>query len=412
MNILTVTIVIYSLLLLWIILRKDDTLAVCLTCISLGSILNQVISNSTTYFVVAIAVIKMATRIFQRKMRKNTLVISIMTLVALLFLLLFNQYSTDNFIYGMYELIVLPFLCFDTIKNTKNKNRDFIDGYSIYIFVGFIIQFYRVLFDYTFFGLAVNTDIYQNYSSIFMFGSASFRPSSLLSPIIFGIEVVIANYLLILKYGFKKRVCLFAIISAVSLYLMRSRSSIILLFLLCLILLIKVKGKIKLAFLPLTLVFMISMFVGERFNILEILTFKDESYSIRFSSIENELVKFVNDPVNNIIFGKGIGTANKMIEGTMEYYVEDFFIALLIDLGITGFLILGAIVLKAIRDSFYCRKAYLGLLLIGLLVVNLFASNLSSFVIQILFWVIICYCYNPALFKQRKTFDWIEHATR
>ncbi|OMC93817.1 hypothetical protein, partial [Paenibacillus odorifer] len=128
-------------------------------------------------------------------------------------------------------------------------------------------------------------------------------------------------------------------------------------------------------------------------DFFSIFNFQESSYTTRFDSVSNVINSFRNEGWGTFLLGSGAGTANmELVPGNgFEIYVENFHLSLLYDAGFIIFIFWAFLNSKIILTAITKRKYFhMSVIIFGLLLVNMFSSNLTSYSIQILYWLLIC----------------------
>lgn len=305
---------------------------------------------------------------------------------------------------GIYRLLIIPFMAFYFVYLSRSDGFIIIK-YLLPVFIfNVLIVYWRVFFDYTFFGL-VKIVNFDNISEQFAFGLELWRPSNLESPIVFAIELV--SFILLYYYymGSDKKTrivfSVFVILSVIPLLVMRSRSSFIIIIGSILLNNLGHKLNLKKLFYLCTFLFLL-LFLSPFIDLVSVLSFTDDSYSERSSSLFNTITTFINSPVVNLFFGYGSGHSNFELEENSGFniYVENYFASFLIDYGLI--LTLPFVILNLwyfIRGIFNLRNI-LFLSFSLLILVNLFSSNLSAYSLSFFYWVSIFKLYYSNVKKK------------
>ncbi len=376
--------------------------------ISFGSILNEYYPFSTYIITIYIVLVLLAKSSLRLEMPKNYFITISWVIIITVLLSVFGIHNSRLLINDIYSLILLPTICYYSMSSGKVELKSFPDYYIIYIIFNLIILMFRATINYSFFGFAITMDYYSQFYDLYSRGGSLYRPSSLLSPIVFAVEVIFGVYFLICKYGIRKHTVLISVIATVGLVLMRSRTSIVLALFLIACILIQKKLYVKGIILFILGILFIAI-SGEESEFLQLITFTESSYFIRISSVRNTLDQIRNLDTVQILLGQGFGTANRVVDGQISsYYSENFYVALLVDLGIIGLLVFLVVAFASIYKAIKNGVSGVAYAILGLLIINLFASSLSNYVIQILFWLMIMYANTiNGLAKTKSDFRWI-----
>lgn len=338
----------------------------------------------------------------KKKLITNTIIIYIAAVVFKEVFSFFILGNVNSLVLSIYVYIVIFGVAYFTYKFSKSTD-EFWNYYKIYIVVCLLIQFYRTLFDYSFFGLATMNDDVQ-FASLYEFGGEHFRPASLQGSIIYAIELAIFISIILLKKGINKKNAIFIALAMIGLILTYSRSGLLIVGISVAYYFIKKKQIIKASVLAVLLLGLLSIFqYGERLN--ESTDLSSDTYQGRFMSIAMTLNTIERLNIEDYIFGVGYGRANYVQEdGTVEYYVEDYFLSVIINSGILTLIALIAYFVKAIKKGLR-RHCIETIPFIGLILVNILASSMLAYTVQILFWILTFSIFIPLKRNQLSSYE-------
>jgi hypothetical protein len=363
-------------------------------CLTNSTLVNLVYEGLSNLLIILICIFAIA------DLLKNTTLRSYYFFLFLALLFLFNlfQYELLNiesfqFQLGFYRFFILPLVAYYSVYLTRVSVFKLTDFLFPVILFNIIIVYWRIFFDYTFFGLITLGDL-ENIGEVYSFGTDFWRPSSLESPIIFSIELSLFVFYYyhqkVLTSKDKINFNILIFFTIIPFLAMRSRSAFIILlgaFFLHFFLNNFRFHKVLYFVIFILIVFPISVYLG----LDNVIMLTDDSYSVRGNSLSDSLTQFLNSPTINILFGFGSGHSNFELEeySGFNVYVENFFASFLIDYGILltfPFLILNLLLfLTGIINSKNILKISISLFLL----VNFFSSNLTAYSLQFFYWILL-----------------------
>lgn len=375
--------------LLLLVVKKPyyGTLAT-LIIISLGPAIDSSVGSNIKFGVIAAIFIVVAINaIGHYKVASYALVFMVLALLKEMIGMALG-FTMQSFMLSIYVYVIIFGIAYFNFLDIKARRINFWDQYKIYVIICLVIQFYRAIFDFSFFGLATMKGDGIIGQELYEFGGELFRPSSLQGCIVYAIELGIFIGITIVKEGINKKNSVILILSTVGLLLTYSRSGLLIFLVSVVYYLIKSK---KFSVLPVILLAFVAYMLaaigyGDRIN--EFLDFGSETYQARLTSISMVSNKIFNFDLKDFIFGVGYGMANYVDEnGAITYYVENYFISLIINSGFITLIMMVFYSIYVIIEGI--RKKLVDTLLFGmLLVVNFLACSLLTYSVQILFWML------------------------
>lgn len=390
MSIIGLLVIVYSLIVGY--KKPQYAISMLALIVSLSPFISKYLSANLYYLSLILIVLFLLLNVIKKKMLTLTFVIIIsFSLIFLLLQVLFLKISALQIILYMLRYTAIPFVAYYSHRFLELKKVAISRVFYSYFIVNLFIVYIRVFIDYSFFGTLISYSgtIYQNFYSM---GGANFRPSNLNSPIIFSIELVCFIMLLYIENAPRKETRLFVLFSVLPLLLMRSRSSYVLLVLFTLISFMKKKNYIKLISAS-TIGGIALYFTNIGKQVLAVITFNDDSYAVRITSVLNSINIFIFENLVTILFGFGIGYSNyELIPGEgYNIYVENFHMSLLYDMGIFVFaawiFFNSTLIFISFSSRIKIMRQYIAII-IGILLVNIFSSNLSAYTVQIVYWIV------------------------
>lgn len=361
--------------------------------ISFGPIINSYITMSFSYaYQLVVLIFILYTAVSRKMINKKILLAQWAVFLYILLQVYFVRINLEQVYLSVYRLLFIPTISFYSYQLLKINNKKLSDISIYYLIPNLMVLYYRAFIDYSFFGII---DDYSNtiYSSHYSFGGANFRPSSLQSPIVFSVELIVLLFLYLFEKGNNKIFKFLVLLSVLPIFLMRSRTSVVLLLLLLIYHLMSEKN-IK-GIIAVNLTSVLLFIINKTHNIFKVFLNNDLNIDNRFNTIKNFSNNFENQNLVYQIFGKGIGTTNIVLSttGKMGLYVENFHLSILYDLGICVFLIWIIFNLAILLHSYNNRGIRMySIILLGLLLINFLASNLTSYTLQMIYIYIIMKC--------------------
>lgn len=362
-----------------------------LFCVTISPLLNLIWTELTFYLIVLILIFV----IIEFIKSTSAFIFRGFFLVLLAFLviqLMFIRLNLFQFQLSIYRFLIIPIVAFYSVHISLKSDVKLSFYITPPIILGIGIVYYRIFFDYTFFGL-VELDLYEKFSDNFSYGSTLWRPSSLESPIIFSMQLVLFLFYFLNQSNSDRKhrmiMRILFIISFFPLLVMRSRSAFIVLLISFSIILIYQKIKLKSILYLIALVWTL-YFTINNVNLGSVFSLNDESYSVRSSSVINSLNQFTNGETKNLFLGFGSGYSNVEINKNEGFnmYVENFFLSYLIDYGILFFLPFCIFNFWLLYKCLLSKNLYFFSFSIFLLT-NFFSSNLTAYSIQFLYWIFV-----------------------
>lgn len=358
-----------------------------LIIISLGPAIDPSVGSNIKFGVIAAIFLVVATNALRHyKVSIYAIVFMVLALVKEIIGYTLG-FTMQSFMLSIYVYVVIFGIAYFNFLDIKARGINFWDQYQIYIIICLAIQFYRAIFDFSFFGLATmkGDGMYQE---LYEYGGELFRPSSLQGCIVYAIELGVFIGITILKEGINKKNSIILIVATIGLLLTYSRSGLLIFFISVIFYLVRSR---KTSFLPIALIaFVVYLLanIGYSDRLNESLDFGSETYQTRFTSIATVLGKISSFNFFECIFGVGYGMANYIGEnGLIAYYVENYYLSLIIN---SGFVTLILMIFYSIYIIFEGRKKKLSdtVVFVALLIVNFLACSLLTYSVQILFWML------------------------
>ena len=305
--------------------------------------------------------------------------------------------TLDSFVNAIFVYIILISITFFSFIENKRKGKDFYNQFKYFIFVCLVIQFYRIVFDYSFFGMAMSTQKMDMYSDIYEYGSFSFRPSSLEDAIIFSIELSVFMCWMMFREGINKKNILYFIVCLIGLLFTFSRSGLVVLIIGLIWYMYKSKKSIGslLVIISIGIFLMMAMDYTDRF--LDIFSSKSETsnYDIRFNSMKTVIGQIEEFSIPDIILGKGYNVANApQKNGEILYYVENYYLTLLINSGIFALLLFILYFIRVVFVGLKKHNNFFMLCFLILLVNTIAASLYANNILMLLFYFSFAILYN------------------
>lgn len=368
---------------------ERNSLMIFLLIVSISAVLNRFITGLS--ILLETLLFLMAVKIYWNK-RYGTKIL-IYTFLALTGIITSNilrgEFVIGSFLLSITKFILIPIIILNNIQ--LNSVQKTLDTLYPYFFINIAIVYVRAFYDYTFFGF-VEPINFEDFKESYSLGEILWRPSNLAGPIVFSIEIALFLVIQYFKSAKRKTYWILAVSSIMPLIFMQSRSSylIIILSIISSVLYFKKSGWLTVIVISASVV----MFKSEKIteSIVALLTLKENSFQSRFQSLFDSIDQFSSYNYLEWLIGKGSGYANLDISnsGSFGIYVENYHMAILHDHGIVIFGIW--IIFNTILITWFLGKNstfIYGITLIGLMLVNSFSSNLSTFPVQIFYWIII-----------------------
>lgn len=395
-------IVVLAFLLTLVVKRPEYGILALLIIAGFGPIFDYAVGNAAKFAIIFVFFLVELFYAIKNKYRSN-IVILFMSLAILkeLFAYVLGV-SINSFMMAIYVYVVIFGITFFSYKEIQRKHVDFFKQYAIYIILCLIVQFYRALFDFTFFGLATMDFAGTEFEELYSYGGEQFRPSSLQGCIVYSIEISVFTGLMILKQGINRKNALFLAICSIGTFLTYSRSGLLILVVAAVYSFYK-KG--KLSILPLLLIGLLGyvlMNIGYETR-MEAATSSGE-YAWRLGSMMNVLSQISNFDAIKLLFGAGYGLANYVGDsGEAVYYVEDFYLALIVNSGIVTFFAFIVYSLRTVVKGVR-KKSIEGFMFIMILLVNILACSLLAYTVQILFWYLSFCILIPKISTEKRIY--------
>lgn len=384
------SLVIVIVILLFFVLRKPEYgILATLILVGCGDLFDFFLPSIVKLASIFLIFIIEAYKGFKNKVIQGHLLVFFLLVVIkeLLGFFFVPETNVNHFVTAIYVYIIIVTISIVSFKEIRKKNIDFWKQYTVYIIIGLLIQLVRAFYDYQFFGVKPYLIDEVGADSFYEIGGVAYRPSSLMTPIVFSIELGVFIGATVIRKGITLKTLPMLLWAIIGLMLTNSRSGMVVLILVGIYWIVKNKRLVAGAVFATIVVGALFLFnYAERLQ--TIFDFKNHTYDTRFKSINKTLGQVADFGVDKVLFGAGYGAANYIDEnGDVLYYVEDFYISLLVNSGyITSLLFLGYL-FYVISRGLRIRSSNV-LLLVCILLVNFFACSLMIYTVQLLFWVI------------------------
>lgn len=369
-----------------------------LLLLSLGPIVDSVLPSGTKYLLLIFIMICLYIKTNRNYISANYYVLMVLFFIKELLTLGLTG-SITSFMIAICYFCVVPTITYFSYIHMCIKNVNYLNHLKIYIAISLAIQFYRTFFDITFFGFASYDFDLNKYSDLMTVGSELFRPSNLESCIIFAIELAVFLSLLVINEGVTKKTIPFILFGTIGLILTLSRSGL-LIFLITVMYFLYKKGQIKWSVLFILLVATFSIYLGFLERLSEMTDLHSETYEIRINSMNTVWNKVQNFDFSTLLFGYGSGSANRAatgVNGDFTFYVENFFLAILIDNGVFSLVAIAALFFKSLYVAVRKNRS-LALLLSLVIITNFMSCNMISYCVEIFVLLIsVPFLYNKKL---------------
>lgn len=379
-----IAIVLVLALLVLVYRRPEYGLLTALILISFGPVVDTLPVPNAKFVLITIVFLIEASAAFRRNAVSNTIIIYFAIIFLKELMCYFTGLSTkSSFILAIYVYVIIVGLTYFTFVSIKKEGGDFFNQYKIYIILCLAVQFYRAFIDYSFMGLATGY--------IYAEGDSQWRPSSLQTPINYCLELTAFTGWMLFKEGLKKSNIVLFVICIAGIVLTFSRSGLVGFFICLLWYFVNSKGTqrsrkivVSVFMVPLLIILLVRFDYTDRFLEIFDTTSEHAGYVNRFGSIDSVTNQIANFDIGSLLFGKGWGAANYADQnGTILYYVENFYLSLLINSGLIVFVAFIIYILRTLFKGWKADKNNM-VLLFSILITNFLAANLLAYTIQII----------------------------